>query len=68
MTCKWYDFCPLGRLERSGLIDQSWANAYCRSDSRWIDCKRYQLEEQGIPHPDNMLPDGRLCDTRDYDS
>ena len=58
MACKWYNLCPLRRLERKGLLDSSWANQYCRSVSTWRDCRRYQLEEQGIPHPDNMLPDG----------
>jgi hypothetical protein len=65
VACKWYDVCPLRWLERSGLIDQRWADAYCRSDGLWRDCKRYQLEEQGIPHSDSMLPDGRAYDALD---
>jgi len=60
MTCKWYHVCPLRRFERLGRLDLSWKNQYCHSERRWIDCKRYQLEEQGIFHPDNMLPDGRI--------
>jgi len=58
MSCKWYALCPLRRLEREGLIGQHWAETYCRSDHHWKSCRRYQLEEQGIPHPDNLLPDG----------
>jgi len=23
-------------------------------------CVRYKLEETGIPHPDNMLPNGKI--------
>ena len=62
MTCKWYQLCPLRRFERQGRIDQQWAQTYCKSESNWKACKRYQLEEEGIPHPDNLLPDGRTCD------
>lgn len=61
MACKWYSLCPLRRFEKLGLLDSSWGNQYCRSDSFWKECKRYRLEEQGIPHPDNMLPDGRIA-------
>jgi hypothetical protein len=62
MACKWYNLCPLRRFEQLGLLDQRWANLYCKSDNRWKECKRYQLEEQGIYHPDNMLPDGQIDD------
>ena len=60
MACKWYSLCPLRRFEKLGLLDLSWGNEYCKSDSLWKECRRYQLEEQGISHPDNMLPDGRM--------
>jgi len=60
MACKWYTLCPLRRFEKLGLLDGSWKDHYCKSESHWKDCKRYQLEEQGIDHPDNMLPDGRI--------
>ncbi|MBW1800588.1 MAG: uracil-DNA glycosylase [Deltaproteobacteria bacterium] len=65
MTCKWYSLCPLRRFERLGLLDDSWADTYCRSDNRWRECKRYQLEEAGDYHPDSMLPDGRIHDALD---
>lgn len=61
MACKWYHICPLRRFERLGLIDRRRADAYCKSDAHWKACRRYQLEEEGIPHPDNLLPDGRIC-------
>ena len=63
MVCKWYSLCPLRRFEKLGILDLSWGNRYCKSESCWQDCKRYQLEEEGIYHPDNMLPDGRIDPT-----
>jgi len=60
MACKWRHKCPLRRLERSGLIDRHWATEYCNSDANWKACRRYQLEEAGIPHSDNLLPNGRM--------
>jgi hypothetical protein len=60
MACKWYSLCPLRRFERRGRLDLSWADRYCKSERFWKECKRFQLEEQGIYHPDNMLPDGRV--------
>ena len=62
MACKWYHMCPLRRFERQGLIDEHWALTYCKSDRHWKACRRYQLEEAGIPHADNLLPDGRTSD------
>jgi len=63
MTCKWYNVCPLRRLEREGKLDGSWAKTYCQSDNNWQSCKRYQLEEEGIYHPENMLPNGEIDET-----
>jgi len=60
MTCKWYNCCPLRRFEREGKISPGWAERYCKSDASWVKCRRYQMEEKGLYHPDNMLPDGRI--------
>ena len=60
MTCPWYSVCPLRRLEREGRIGCSWARDYCKTMDRWRNCRRYELEEKGIPHPDNMLPNGKI--------
>jgi hypothetical protein len=60
MACKWYNVCPLRRLERQGKLDKAWAHSYCESDNNWQNCKRFQLEEKGIYHPDNMLPNGTI--------
>jgi len=57
MTCPWYSVCPLRRWERERRIDRSWAEEFCRTADNWRHCRRYRLEEKGIPH-DNMLPDG----------
>ncbi len=60
MVCKWFNICPLRRFEREERLDKSWAQKYCKSIKNWQNCKRYQLEEKGIYHPDNMLPDGKI--------
>jgi len=60
MTCKWYNVCPLRRFERQEKLDKSWEQNYCKSNNNWQNCKRYQLEEKGIYHPDNMLPNGEV--------
>lgn len=60
MTCPWYSVCPLRRLEREGRFAESWAQDYCKTIDNWRQCRRYQLEEKGIAHPDNMLPNGEM--------
>ncbi len=67
--CKWYDVCPMkrfyerGDLDCSGIrsLDPKWVKDYCFGDNK--SCIRYQLEERGVFHPDNMLPDGTIDDT-----
>lgn len=56
--CKWYRLCPIRRFYRQGHLDRSWIELYCTGD--WSRCVRFHKEEQGIPHPDWMLPDGTL--------
>jgi hypothetical protein len=63
MTCKWYEICPLRGFERQGKLDKIWAQNYCKSTNNWQHCKRYQLEEKGVYHPDNMLPDGKIVES-----
>ena len=47
---------PLTKV--SGLIsDIKWKEQYCEREENWKNCKRYQLEEKGIPH-ENILPNG----------
>lgn len=58
MACKWINYCPLRKFEKEGKLDNKWRKQYCEGD--FIKCKRYQLTEKGIHHPDNMLPDGTI--------
>jgi len=60
MVCKWYELCPLRIFEREGKLSEKWAEEYCKSEGNWKNCERYKLEEKGIPHLDNMLPNGKL--------
>ena len=60
MICPWYSLCPLRRLERQGRLTETWAQQFCKTTDHWQNCQRYQLEEQGIAHPDNMLPNGEI--------
>jgi len=56
--CKWYPLCPMKRFYEEGRLDRKWIELYCKGD--WKNCLRYQLEENGTPHPDWMLPDGTI--------
>jgi DNA polymerase len=58
MKCKWFRMCPLRRFEADGRLSSEWAERYCMRD--WQTCRRYQLEEQGIAHPDSLMPDGSI--------
>jgi len=64
MTCKWITLCPLREYERDGAISLKWKKEYCESELNWRHCKRYQLEEECIPHRDNMMPDGSFADLK----
>jgi hypothetical protein len=41
-----------------GKIDSFWVENYCKNN--YLQCVRYQMEETGQYHPDNMMPDGTL--------
>ncbi len=60
MPCKWIDVCPLRRFEREGKLSLKWKKDYCQSNMNWKNCKRYQAEEGGKKHPNNMLPNGEI--------
>ena len=57
-TCKWFPVCPMKFYWEQGKLDKKWTDNYCKGN--WPSCVRYQKEESGIPHPDNMLPDGAI--------
>lgn len=61
--CKWRRVCPMTRYYEEGRLDRRWIELFCKGD--WESCKRYQLEERGIWHPDNMLPDGSIDESLD---
>ena len=56
--CKWYSMCPMKRYFDRGQLERKWIELYCKGD--WEDCIRYQKEENGVYHPDLMLPDGSI--------
>jgi len=56
--CVWFDLCPLKRFYETGILDKKWINNYCWGD--YSNCVRKKLEEDGVPHPDNMLPNGTI--------
>ena len=64
MTCKWHGMCPLRRLEDQGVIGRAWRRRYCESDTHWKGCARYKMEEEGVRHADNMMPDGSFVDLK----
>ena len=58
--CKWYSVCPIKYFYEQARLDRKWVEDYC-----WVSnkgCVRRELEEKGIPHPDNMLPDGSIVE------
>jgi len=55
----------LRRFERQGRLSRKWAKEYCKSDDNWKNCRRYQLEESGVFHADNMLPNGKVDESLD---
>ena len=56
--CKWYDMCPLKRFYERKALDKQWVENYCWDDHS--NCVRYKMEENGVYHPNNMLPDGTI--------
>ena len=56
--CKWYYCCPIKYFVDKGKLEKRWVEDYCLVNNR--ECIRYQYEENNIPHPDNMLPNGEI--------
>ncbi len=56
--CKWYSICPIKTYTEKGKLDSYWTENYCLVANR--SCLRYQMEETGQYHPDNMLPNGDI--------
>ncbi len=58
--CKWKYCCPVYFRAQRGEIDYFWVDRYCSVNNN--SCVRYQMEEDGIPHSDLMLPDGTIVE------
>jgi hypothetical protein len=56
--CQWFEVCPLKRLYEQGKLNKSWIDNYCRGDYK--KCVRRKMEDEGMFHSDNMLPDGTI--------
>ncbi len=63
LICKWYDICPIKKFVEKGKLDKKWIENYCFQNGK--NCQRYKMEERGISHPDNMLPNGKIDLTLD---
>jgi len=57
-VCKWFSVCPLKRFHEQGRIDEKWIREYCYGN--YSTCKRKEMEEKGLHHADNMMPDGTI--------
>jgi len=62
--CKWYPVCPMIWFFKNGKLDEKWVNDYCFGDR--TKCVRYEMEEDGKYHPDNMLPDEKIDERLQY--
>ena len=58
--CKWYQVCPIKFHVDNKKLDSKWVENYCLVGNK--ECVRYQLEEKGEFHPDNMLPNGKIME------
>ena len=57
-TCQWYPVCPIKYFVDQGKLDRKWVEEYCLVENK--NCVRYEMEETGEYHPDNMLPNGEI--------
>ena len=57
-ACEWFEICPIRFFCEAGKLDKKWIKEYCLGDNS--KCARKKLEDNGVPHPDNMLPDGTI--------
>ena len=57
-VCKWYNICPVKSFFEQGVIDKELIDNYCFNNG--VGCRRFEMEEQGIFEPYNMLPNGAI--------
>lgn len=46
------------KFYEQGKLEKEWIERYCKGD--YESCVRYQMEERGEPHPDNILSNGEI--------
>lgn len=63
-TCKWYYTCPIKYFVDNDKLNPKWVENYCLIGNK--NCIRYQMEENGEYHPDNMLPNGDIKEDLHY--
>ena len=56
--CKWYYCCPIKEYTEKGNLERYWIENYCLVNNN--ECIRYQMQEKGKYHPDNLLPNGEI--------
>ena len=56
--CQWFHVCPIKRFTEREILDKKWVEEYCKSN--YWRCVRRKMQEEGLYHPDNMLPDGTI--------
>jgi len=56
--CEYYSVCPMKRFYEEGKLSKKWIKSYCFNNGKG--CKRKEMEDKGVPHPDNMLPNGEI--------
>ncbi len=59
--CKWYYSCQIKQFVEEGKKNKKWTENYCLIGNK--SGKRFKMEKQGINHPNNMLPDGKIMDS-----
>jgi uracil-DNA glycosylase len=58
--CRYFSCCPLRRFEESGEIGETYKRRFCEGE--FEKCVRFKMEEKGMPHPDRLMPDGKMLD------
>ena len=56
--CILYYACPINAYTEDGKLSIYWIEEYCLVNNK--NCLRFQMEEKGQYHPDNMLPNGEI--------
>ena len=56
--CPHYVTCPMRTYYAEGKISKQWVDEYCFGD--FEACVRKLLEDDGVYHSDQMMPDGKI--------